>query len=485
MADGTAKLPLGTKLAYGFGSAAYGIKDGGFSYFLLMFYGTVVGLDQGLVGLAILIALVVDAFSDPLVGYWSDNFRSKWGRRHPFMYAAAAPIALTYFLLWNPPDWGQTGLFCYLLALAILIRTLITFYETPSSALLPELTQNYQERTTVQTWRLFFGWAGGNFMAILMWGVLLVATAQYKEGSLNREGYETYGIIASLLIFVAIMVSALGTHSHIKHLRKPPERERRSLASIFREMFDTLREDSFKALFFTMLFGSVATGFGAALAFQMLSFFWGFEPAQIFIWTMLVFVSALIALLIAPRLVKAFGKKKSVIGIGMIAFTIAPMPVLLRLLDVMPQNGDPMLFPIVAAVNTLDLGLIIAFQAIAYSMIAELVEQSELRTGRRSEGVFYAAVTFTRKSSQGIGAAVAGFGLAFIAFPQGEAVSSVSDEKLWYLGAIYAPILWVLWGSMLFAISRYRIDEDSHEANLRELAARADKVEERAGSDIL
>ena len=75
-----------------------------------MFYGTVVGLEPGLVDLAILIALVVDAISDPLVGYWSDNFRSRWGRRHPFMYAAALPVALSYFLLWNPPDWGQTGM---------------------------------------------------------------------------------------------------------------------------------------------------------------------------------------------------------------------------------------------------------------------------------------------------------------------------------------------------------------------------------------
>ncbi|HBM05927.1 MAG TPA: sugar transporter, partial [Erythrobacter sp.] len=91
------------KLAHGSGAAAFGIKNGGFDYFLLLFYGTVIGLEPGLVGLAILIALVVDAISDPLVGYWSDNFRSRWGRRHPFMYAAALPVALSYFLLWNPP----------------------------------------------------------------------------------------------------------------------------------------------------------------------------------------------------------------------------------------------------------------------------------------------------------------------------------------------------------------------------------------------
>ena len=91
------------KMAHGSGAAAFGIKNNGFDYFLLFFYGTVVGLEPGLVGLAILIALVLDAISDPLVGYWSDNFRSRWGRRHPFMYASALPVALSYFLLWNPP----------------------------------------------------------------------------------------------------------------------------------------------------------------------------------------------------------------------------------------------------------------------------------------------------------------------------------------------------------------------------------------------
>ena len=134
---------------------AYGIKDNGFAYFLLLFYGTVVGLEPALAGTALLIALLVDAVSDPVVGYWSDNTRSRLGRRHPFMYASALPVALCYFLLWQPPELSNQGLFLYLLAFAILIRTLITFFETPSSALMPELTQDYDERTTVQAWRHF------------------------------------------------------------------------------------------------------------------------------------------------------------------------------------------------------------------------------------------------------------------------------------------------------------------------------------------
>ncbi len=229
-------LPLRVKLAYGLGSAAYGIKDNGFAYFLLLFYGTVVGLEPALAGTALLIALLVDAISDPVVGYWSDNTRSRWGRRHPFMYASALPVALCYFLLWQPPELSNQGLFFYLLGFAILIRTLITFFETPSSALMPELTRDYDERTTVQAWRHFFGWAGGALLAVFMFGFLLVPTEKYATGTLNREGYEVYGLIAGGLIFIIILISALGTQSHVRIKDFPKRPTKRLRVNICRNL---------------------------------------------------------------------------------------------------------------------------------------------------------------------------------------------------------------------------------------------------------
>ena len=81
-------------------------------------------MDSRLVSLAIFIALISDAISDPIVGYWSDNFRSKWGRRHPFMYAAAFPVAISYYFIWIPPEgWSDQQLFWYIVVLAVVIRT--------------------------------------------------------------------------------------------------------------------------------------------------------------------------------------------------------------------------------------------------------------------------------------------------------------------------------------------------------------------------
>ena len=460
------------KLAYGVGSVAYGVKDSAFGFFLLLFYGTVIGLDGRLVGLALLFILVFDAFSDPIVGYISDNWRSKWGRRHPFMYAAAIPVPVSFYFLWNPPDWSNEALLIYLVSLAALIRTFITLYETPSSSLLPELASDYDERAKLQAFRNYFGWTGGNAMSVIGFGVIFAVSASNPDGLMSRQAYTNFGMLGAVLIFLAIMISALGTHKRIPDFEPPPPRRKLTLAQIFAEVFETLRDRSFGALFAATLFGGMASGVAAGLTFLISNFFWEFTELQIFFSLVLVMVSAVAGSVVAPVAVRWFGKKRAVIIVGVLAFGIAPLSVGLRLLGVMPDNGDPLLYPLVIGLNTIDVALIIAAQIILYSMIADLVEVSELKTGRRSEGVFYAAVTFIRKSSQGLGAVGAGFVLAFSGLPSNPERGEVAADALYRLGLGYAPTLWVLWTLMLIAISFYKVDRDSHNRNLAELAAR-------------
>lgn len=474
------RVGIPTKLAYGFGSVAYGVKNNGFDYFLLTFYALVVGLDERLVGLAILIALVFDAISDPLVGYLSDNFRSKWGRRHPFMYGAAIPVAVSYFMLWNPPSgWSQEALFVYLTVLAVVIRTFITFYETPSTALAPEMTEDYDERTSLLGYRYYFGWTGGNLMSVLMWGVLLVASAEFgPDPRANLDGWKAFGIIGSGLMFLAIIVSAAGTHHLIPNLKAPPAQRKMSVGLIFKEIYETLANKSFAALFVAALFGAVATGISAALAFVILPLFWGFSGAQIFIWTLFVFLSALLAFMFTPIVARRMGKKRAAIALGLLGFWVAPAPVILRLFGMMPENGDPILFPILLVVHVFDLSFIIAFQILFSSMIADLVEMSELKTSRRSEGLFAAAVTFIRKTVQGLGVLAAGFIIWASGFPEQQSKlqpltsEQIPADALWRLGAFYAPSLLLLWSAMILALSFYKIDRTSHNQNLQALADR-------------
>ena len=470
------KLPLRTQLAYGIGAAAFGVKDNGFGFFLLIFYGQVVGLDAGRVGLAMAIALVVDALADPIVGYWSDNLHSKWGRRHPFMYASAVPLAATYYLIWDPPQgWSQDGLFIYLLSLAILIRILITLYQTPSSALAPELTPDYDERATLISWRVYAQWTGGNAMSVLMFVVLfpMFATAAIPNGQFNREAYALYGVIAAVAIFVAIMLSALGTHARIPQLKAPPPKHTLTPATILKEVRETLSDRSFAALFIAGLFGAIAAGMSSAMAFYNSTYFWGFTVQQIGLMVLSVFVSAVLGSLLAPWVTRRFGKRTGAIVVGMIAFIASPMPIFLRLADVMPPNGSPLLFWIIFPAGLIDVSLIICFQILTTAMMADLVEQSELKTGRRSEGTFVAVSTFIQKMVSGLGVIAASTILTYAGLKTGAKPADVPPEVLLRLGAIYAPTLLTFWMLMMAAIFFYRLERGEHEENLRKLAERA------------
>ncbi|NWG45491.1 MAG: MFS transporter [Alphaproteobacteria bacterium] len=464
-----------TKAVFGFGAVANGVKATAFDAFLLIFYSQVVGLDPHLVGLAILVALIFDAVSDPIVGYWSDNLRSRWGRRHPFMYGAALPVAFSFFLLWNPPvGASQAALFWYVLSLSVCIRTAITFFETPNSALVPDLTQNYDERTSLYSVRNLFGWTGGTVMAVLMFGVLIpaFATDEIPDGRFNREAYAVFGLIGSAVMFVAIVVSSLGTHSRILHLKPAPPPRRMTLLRIFREIFETLSERSFIALFIAAILGAIASGLANALSLYFMTYFWGLTDVQTSFVLLGTFVAAIIAFTLAPIATRTIGKKKGAMIVGMIAFCGAPVPIILRLLDLLPPNGTPFIFWFVVITNIIDLSLIICFHILFNSMVADLVEQSELKTGRRSEGVFTSAVTFVRKSIGGLGILAASIVLLLAQFPTGGDTSEVSDAAVWRLGAFYAPTVLIVWLSMMAVISTYRIDRETHENNLRELRLR-------------
>ncbi len=466
---------LGTKLAYGFGASAYGVKDAGLKYFLLLFYSQVVGVDARLVSLAVLVALMCDAISDPVVGYWSDNFRSKWGRRHPFMYAAAVPIALSFYWIWNPPPgWSEGALFWYILALAVIIRTCITFYETPSAALAPELSEDYNERSSILSYRYFFGWVGGNAMTVGTFLLIFPAfvTPAIPNGQFNPAAYQTYGLIGAGVIFTAIMVSALGTHRYIPKLRAAPPKRNLTLGGIFREIIGAISSRSFYALFIASLIAFTGSGISAGLTFYFSTYFYGFSSQQIGLITFGVFLSAIIGGSLAPIVTRKLGKKRGAVIVGGLAFAGAPLPIVLRLVDVLPANGDPALFWIVAITQTIDVGLIICYQILAASMIADLVEQSELNTGTRSEGVFFAAATFMRKFGEGFGIVVAGFVLSGVGLAAGARAGEVSQETLWHLGAVYVPLVWLIYGSVIAIISFYDIDKTKHEDTLRTLSQR-------------
>lgn len=462
---------LSTKLFYGIGSVAYGIKDQGFGFFLLIYYNQVLGLEVWWAGLAIMIALVVDAISDPLVGHFSDNLHSKWGRRHPFMYAAAIPVTISFYFIWNPPaDMSQMQLFFYMLVSAVMVRFFITIYEIPATGMLPELTSDYDQRTSMFSFRYFFGWAGGISMASIAYLVLLVPNETYEDGILNKEGYETYGFIASVLIFIAIMVSSLGTHRHIPDLKQPPPKQPFTFKRTARELYETLSNKAFLIIFLAGIFHAAAQGLGSSMNAYINFFFWEFTTREVLLLTVIGFISAAIALVLAPIISKRFGKKWGAIGVACLGQLMIPLPLLLRVVGLFPQPGSEALLPTLIVFTILDVAFIITAQTLFSAMVADIVEDSELKTGRRSEGTFFAARTFIYKSVNGIGIMFATLLLAFVAFPQGAKPGEVDPEIIRNMGLAIAFSLVFLYLCMIFTLSRYTIDRSGHEENLKKLS---------------
>ena len=463
----TRRVDFSTKLFYGFGAVANGAKSNGFNYLLLFYYSQVVGLRADLVSIGILIALIFDAVSDPLVGFISDNFHSRWGRRHPFMYASGIPVAIAYYFLWSPPAWDENMLFLYFVSMAVLIRTLITFYEIPATALVAELTDDYDQRTEMMSFRYFFAWWGGLTMAILNY---LVFLPEEKGGLEYVQGWQNYGLAASIIIFLSIMISTAGTHRHIPFLRQPPPKQDFDMQRTIGELKETLSNRSFFALFISALLSAVAAGVSNSLSIYFSRHFWEFTSTEIGYMNLPYFLSAFLALLIAPWVSRRIGKKHGAMLVAGLAFTMAPMPFILRLLGWFPDNGTDALFWTLVVFNAVEVTLIITSSALIAAMIADVVEDSELRTGRRSEGIFFAANSFAQKAVNGLGVVVAGQILAYIQFPTQAKPGDIPQETLFELAYLYIPVLLMFYLSALATLSLYQINRADHSANLRRLA---------------
>ena len=454
------------KLFYGFGSIAYGVKDFGFGTLLLFYYNQVVGLPAAEVSLAILVVLWVDAFADPIVGQISDNLRTRWGRRHPFMYASAFPLAISYFFLWMPPTgWGHSGEIAYLIVMAIIVRVFITMYEIPSSAMVPEMTDDYNQRTIFISVRYVFGVAAGVMMSAIVFGVIM-KTVGGHDGRLNAANYPIFAAVSCVIMIISIYTSALGTHRYIPFFRAPEER-RAGIGQLAREMVATLSNNQFLVLLIAAVFGTMAIGLGAALGIYFNTYFWEFTTKQLAFMSAAAIPSAVLAPVVANLLSRLIGKKPAAVTFYAMFLVVASIMITLRLLNVAPANGTPLLFGLVfterVTTGILGIGTLILFG----SMMADVVDASAVQTGRRSEGLIFASVAFINKLISGAGTFLAGIFLQLAQFPEHANPATLDPLIPRHLAMYYLPGILLFYGIGIFVLSRYRISKEQHEENVR------------------
>jgi len=477
----TAALPLSwsVKLLYGVGQVAEGLKTGAFGVFLLFYYSQVLGLPATMTGIAVAIALVFDAITDPLAGSISDRFRSRYGRRHPFMYASAIPLGVGFYFLFAPPgDLSQWPLFCWLVGFAIFTRASMTLFHVPHLSLGAELTSDYAERTAVVGVRYFFSTFGSLLAVAAGFGIYFVATSEFPQGQFNKEQYPGYALLLSLVMVTVVLLSALGTQKQALTLSQPPPEWRPQVgvfAQLWSELVDALGNYSFRWVFVGVLLVFLMVGVDVTLNLYMNTFFWELEGQQNLAYFMAAPLGVMLGTLFTGLITQRFGKLNAVLwGVsGWIACQC--LPILLRVADLLPANGDALLVAGLVGLKFVQ-GLFVAQCLVSFgSMIADIVDEHELVTHRRQEGIFFAAVSFSSKCTTGLGNLFAGVALDVIAWPEGDHIKTAADvapETIMHLGILFGPALAAVGILSLWCYSHYQIDRTRHDEICAQLAQR-------------
>ena len=450
---------------------AYGIKDNAFSYFLLFVYVQVFGLAPNLAGLAIFIMLIFDAISDPLIGYFSDRTKSRWGRRHPYMYFSALPVGFSFFLLWDPPsNLSQNELFLYLLLLGIFIRTTITFYEIPSAALGPELSKDYVERSSLMSFRYWFGWWGGLAVWNSLWIFVVYASwTGSQDARYVPETWAIYGLACSVIMVISIMTTSIGTHKEIPRLYMPEPRNL-SFKQVFAELYETMTiSRDYVILFVAMIVTGIAGGIATNFSLFLYSFFWEFSPLNILTIGLTLFLAPLVGLKMSPLLAEKIGKRESVIYLSIGSILAENTIIILRLTNIIPDNGDPLVLMFVLIFHWVAVAFAIVAGTTLASMVFDTVEEVEKATGRRMEGTLFAARSFAAKCMSGSGAFFAGLILTYANWPKNAVAGQVASETLFTIGVCFVIASISLWTLAIIILSKVRMSKDSHKDNLKTL----------------
>lgn len=458
----TGRLNLRTKFAYGVGQVAEGIKSRGFDYIAFFYFTQVLGLSGSLAGSAVAIALIFDALSDPLAGHLSDNWHSRLGRRHPFMYAAALPLSVSWFVLYFPPDGlGQWALFGWFLGFAVLVRASMTVYYVPHMALGAELSNDYAERTSIVQWRTFSGMIGS--LGIIGASIYFIfpATEEYANGMLNPAGYPIFGGISATIMFVTIWYSAWGTRKRIPTLPGPPVNTRPfSLRDTYAQIALAWQNHSFRSLFVGFSLFGISISIGTTLSTHLNVFFWGFSAEQLSSLLIPTAIGFLLGVMISRQVHERFDKKPALIASAIISGLLGNGAVIGRLAGVMPETISPELIAIVFAL--LGLGGIAA--GVAYtsagSMMADVAQDQFERTGLNQQGILFSAVAFSGKLGSAGGHFLAGVGIDLIDFPLRSDPAQVAPDLIAQLGVlslVAAPIA----AAGIWSYTYYRINRGS------------------------
>jgi len=469
----TTRLSFWTKLFQGVGAVPDTIKNWVFHTFVLLYYNQILGVNPLLVSIALAIALVFDALSDPIVASLSDNVHTKWGRRHPLMLLGAVPLGLCFYPIFSPPvGLSEAGLFSWLLIFVVLTRFAMTLYFVPWAAIAAELSDDYEERTSVMAFRYAVGWTIGVSFPLIVYTFIMPSTPEHPVGQLNGATYPAMAAAAAFLMTIGGILTTLLTLREIPYLGQHAAAPARpGLRDVVREIAQALRNDQFALIFSVVLIIAVIGGTTTNINIYMATYFWGLSTDSLR-WFVLSAIGAVIAFPLVAVTQRRWDKRNILIVCALLNLSDGMLLVSLRFLDVLPANGDPMLLPILVSAGVLSAGLAVIQGIIGASIVADILDYHEFNTGLRQEGMFNAALSFSGKAASGIGIVGGGLLLKFIALPAHTLPSEVPAEVITRLGVVVGLVLPLFYLIPIFLIRRYRISREFHARIRTELMRR-------------
>ena len=460
-------LSLFTKIIYGTGDL--GIAGWGTlrQIFYAIFLTDVVGLEARLASFAALVGVIWDAINDPLVGMLSDRVSTRWGRRRPFLLFFSIPFGLAFLLMWWAPPWNNQIVLAVHMTLAYIISdTLQTLVAVPFYTLTPEMTPDYDERTELTTYRMFFNLVISLAVAV---AAPMIKNAALQSGLTLSQSYLLIaglfggiGAIPFLVMFFFVRERHPNPPKETHTIKKIAETAWQNVPFRFATglyMLNWMTVDTVSLMLPYFLTYWIAQG---NLAAEMNVF--GANISQDSVILGLMFITAIAALPIWNWLSKKTSKRKAYIY-GM-AFWMVVQSLL-----IIVKPGQT----IFILVLTILAGISIATaHVLPEAIFPDVIEWEELRTRNRHEGVYYGTKNFSRKLSGAVTIFLVLQLLGWFGYqspPQGVTVFQQSETTVTLIRILTGPFGAVLLFSSIVIAWFYPLTREKH-ARIRSLLAR-------------
>jgi GPH family glycoside/pentoside/hexuronide:cation symporter len=392
------KLSAKVKLLYGVADLGIAMLTASVQFFLLYFLTDVVLVDPAMAGTALLVGkLTWDAVNDPLLGWLSDRTRSRWGRRRPYMLFGAVPLGLTTWLLYSMPS-GMTGAKAFLIVLFsyLLFDTMHTAVSTAYSALSPELTYDYDERTSLTTVRMVFSVIG-----YILGAAATTPIAGVMKGLLGSEkaGYSAMGAVLGLIALTVVLITALS----VKEPKRPEARP--STIPPLRSVLLTFKNRPFMQLMAAQFLSSFSFTLLTSLLPYFVIYQMDMEPQLSFL--MLTLLVAIGLFLYPWKAVSGRINKGPCYALGLLIAALAVIG------SFFLPFGPSIALYVIAFLAGLGFS---AQWVFPWSMLPDVIESDQAMTGERREGIYYGMWAFLTKFTGALGIAVSGWALKLFGY---------------------------------------------------------------------